>query len=46
MGHTIHMPIKVAGVDYWTEDNSGRVNAKRNLGLVDEHMNKIDKIAI
>jgi hypothetical protein len=42
LGHTIHMPIKVPGVDYWAEDNSGRVNAKRNLGLIGEHMNKIE----
>lgn len=43
MGHTVLMPIKVPGVDYWAEDNSSRVNAKRSLGLIGEHMNKIDK---
>ncbi len=43
MGHSVHMPIKVAGVDYFADDNSGRVNAKRNLGLIGRHMDKINK---
>lgn len=43
MGHSIFMPIQIDGVDYWAEDNSGRVNAKRSFGLISEHMNKIEK---
>lgn len=42
MGHTVLMPIKVPGVNYWAEDNSGRVKAKQNLGLISEHMRKIE----
>jgi nucleoside 2-deoxyribosyltransferase len=41
--HTVYMPIKVPGVDYWAQDNTGRVQAKRNLNLIAEHMNKIGK---
>jgi len=42
MGHTVFMPIKVPGVNYWAEDNSGRVQAKQSLGLIGEHMRKIE----
>ena len=43
MGHTVLMPIKVDGVDYWADDNQGRVEAKRKLSLVGKHMEKIEK---
>lgn len=43
MGHTVLMPIKAAGVDYWSEDNTGRVHAKKELGLISEHMDKIER---
>ena len=43
MGHVVLMPIKAEGVDYWSEDNSGRVVAKGKLRLIDEHMDKIEK---
>jgi nucleoside 2-deoxyribosyltransferase len=43
MGHAIFMPIKAEGVDYWSEDNTGRVHAKKQLGLIAEHMDKIEK---
>ncbi|MDO8557325.1 MAG: hypothetical protein Q7R98_02570 [Candidatus Jorgensenbacteria bacterium] len=43
MGHTVLMPIKADGVDYWSKDNAGRVQAKKKLGLISEHMDKIEK---
>lgn len=42
-GHTVFMPIKVDGVDYWGEDGQSRVDAKKKLGLIEEHMNKIEQ---
>ncbi|MFC1594966.1 hypothetical protein ACFL3E_00880 [Patescibacteria group bacterium] len=41
-GHFVHMPIKADGVDYWSEDNASRVEAKRNLELISEHMDKVE----
>lgn len=43
MGHTIFMPIQADGVDYWSEDGASRVQAKKKLELISEHMNKIEK---
>lgn len=43
MGHTVYMPIKAKGVDYWAEDNTSRVEAKKGLGLMAEHYRKIEK---
>lgn len=43
MGHTVFTPVKAKGVDYWAEDNTARVKAKRGLGLIEEHMDKIEK---
>lgn len=40
-GHTVFMPIKVAGVDYWAEDGSSRVAAKKADDLISKHMDKI-----
>lgn len=40
-GHTVLMPIKADGVDYWEDDNSKRVIAKREMRLIEEHFNKI-----
>ena len=42
-GHTVYMPIKVPGVDYWEEDGSGRVAAKKADNLIGKHMDKIKK---
>lgn len=42
-GHTVLMPVKAAGVDYWSEDNSSRVKAKKTLELINEHFYKIEK---
>jgi nucleoside 2-deoxyribosyltransferase len=42
-GHDVLMPIKAEGVDYWSEDNTSRVEAKKKFGFISEHMDKIDK---
>jgi nucleoside 2-deoxyribosyltransferase len=43
MGHTVLMPVKAAGVDYWPEDNTSRVKAKKGLELISEHYRKIEE---
>ncbi|MBI5732886.1 hypothetical protein HY967_02935 [Candidatus Jorgensenbacteria bacterium] len=43
MGHTVLMPIKADDVDYWSEDNSSRVQAKKKFEFISEHMDKIEK---
>ena len=43
MGHTVLMPVKAPGVDYWAEDNSLRVEAKKGMNLINEHFHKIEK---
>jgi nucleoside 2-deoxyribosyltransferase len=43
MGHVVLMPIKAAGVDYWSEDNRGRVEAKKKFEFISEHMDKIEE---
>lgn len=40
-GHEVHMPIAVEGLDYWEEDGSRRVEAKRGMRLLETHMDKI-----
>lgn len=42
MRHEIFMPIFVDGVDYWAEDGSSRVEAKKGLNLIAKHEEKID----
>lgn len=42
-GHTVLMPVKAKGVDYWASDNTSRVQAKKTLELINEHFNKIEK---
>lgn len=42
-GHTVYMPIKADGVDYWAEDGTSRVEAKKELDLISKHMDKIQK---
>ncbi len=42
-GHTVLMPIKVSGVDYWSDDATSRIEAKRRLGLLEKHMDKIER---
>lgn len=43
MGHDVLMPVKADGVDYWSEDNSSRVEAKKKFEFISEHMDKIEK---
>lgn len=43
IGHTIYMPVKAPGVDYWAQDNSLRVKAKKGMELINEHFVKIEK---
>ena len=43
MGHTVLMPIQVDGVDYWSENNVTRVEAKKKFELISEHMDKIER---
>ncbi|MDD5710702.1 MAG: hypothetical protein PHV43_01200 [Candidatus Colwellbacteria bacterium] len=43
LGHTVYMPIQVEGVDYWEEDGTKRIAAKRTQELISEHMSKIEK---
>lgn len=43
LGHKVFMPVKAAGVDYWSEDNTSRVKAKKGLELINEHFHKIEK---
>ncbi len=43
LGHTVLMPIKAVGVDYWAEDNTARVAAKKKFEFISEHMDKIEK---
>lgn len=42
-GHVVFMPIAIDGLDYWQEDGSKRVEAKKGLNLVATHMDKIKK---
>ncbi len=43
MGHEVLMPIEVPGLDYWSDDGSARVQAKRAHDLVSEHFRKIER---
>ncbi|PIR88326.1 MAG: hypothetical protein COU09_02905 [Candidatus Harrisonbacteria bacterium CG10_big_fil_rev_8_21_14_0_10_44_23] len=42
MGHIVNMPIKAAGVDYWSKDGSKRVEVKKSEKLLHKHMKKIE----
>lgn len=42
-GYTVLMPVKADGVDYWADDNTSRVQAKKTLELINEHFNKIEQ---
>jgi len=42
MDHKVYMPVKAPGVDYWEKDNSKRVIAKKGLGLIEKHLDKIE----
>jgi hypothetical protein len=43
MGHEVLMPIEVPGVDYWSDDGSLRVKAKRAQDLIGKHFRKIEE---
>ena len=43
MGHEVLMPIEVPGLDYWSEDGSLRVQAKRAHDLIGKHFRKIEQ---
>lgn len=43
LGHTVYIPIKVPGVDYWSADGQQRVSVKQAQDLISEHMKKIEK---
>ncbi len=43
LGHEVLMPVKAPGVDYWAEDNTARVKAKKTLELINEHFHKIEE---
>ncbi|MFZ2522429.1 MAG: hypothetical protein WAX44_00630 [Minisyncoccia bacterium] len=41
-GHEVYRPIKVENVDYFSEDGSSRVEAKKSLNLAKVHLDKIE----
>lgn len=41
-GHEVYRPFKVPGVNYWEEDGSKRVEAKKTLNLAKTHLDKIE----
>lgn len=43
LGHTVLIPVKAKGVDYWAEDNASRVEAKKKFEFISEHMDKIEQ---
>lgn len=42
MGFQVFVPIKASGVDYWSEDNRSRVEAKKNFEFISEYLDKIE----
>lgn len=43
LGHVVLMPTKAKGVDYWSNDNKARVEAKKKFEFISEHFDKIEK---
>jgi len=43
LGHKVLMPVKAQGVDYWEEDNTKRIEAKKKFEFIGEHLDKIEK---
>ncbi|KND48880.1 MAG: hypothetical protein AB200_00435 [Parcubacteria bacterium C7867-005] len=41
VGHEVLMPVAVSGLDYWEDDGTKRIEAKKGLGLVGKHLDKI-----
>ena len=42
LGHKVLMPVKAKGVDYQSEDNKARVEAKKKFEFIGEHLDKIE----
>lgn len=42
LGHTVLIPVKAIGIDYWAEDNKNRVEAKKKFEFIGEHLDKIE----
>ena len=42
LAHKVLMPVKAQGVDYWEEDNTKRVEAKKKFEFINEHLDKIE----
>lgn len=40
-GHTVHLPMYVAGIDYWSTDGVPKVQAKKLQDLMKKHMELI-----
>lgn len=43
LGHIVFVPKKAKNVDYWSEDNTKRVEAKKKFEFINEHLDKIEK---
>ena len=43
LGHKVFMPLKVEGVDYFSNDNSSRVETKKKDDFIKRHMDEIEK---
>jgi nucleoside 2-deoxyribosyltransferase len=43
LGHQVLMPVKAQEVDYWSEDNSSRVKAKKKYKFLEKHLDNIAK---
>jgi hypothetical protein len=43
LGHSVYIPIKVPGVNYWDTNGEKRVAVKQSQDLISEHMKKIEK---
>ena len=42
-GHFVFMPIKIDNLDYWIQDGSKRIAAKKENNLINSHMDKIEQ---
>lgn len=41
-GHEVYRPIQVPGLNYWEEDGSKRIEAKKTMNLAKVHLDKIE----
>lgn len=42
-GHAVFMPIKEAGLDYWSTERSAHIDIKKVNNLIGKHMDKIEQ---